>query len=117
MQNYTSIDIDKLFIYDNYGNTGGIGIVKLLTQDNYGNIGYLIVKYLFLRDLRNLREVCTELCSILFREEIFITPTKLRRINQFECPRLYEKVQNSNPVLFQRVPLNVIVKNMRDIQK
>jgi len=93
----------------------GVNLVNLFSF-GYGNTGYYVMKYLFSSDVKNLREVCTGMCSRLFQKGIFITPTKLERINQHVCPRLHARVQYSNLPVFQPVPADAVVKNVNDLQ-
>jgi len=93
-----------------------INLVNLLFKWDYENIGKGVLKYLFSKDVRILREVSTEMCSKLFEKRIFITPTKLGSINQHVCPRLYARVQYSNLPVFQPVPVDALVQNANDLR-
>lgn len=46
-------------------------LVNILFHWDYGNIGNRVLTYLFSRDIKTLREVCTETCSMLTQKGFF----------------------------------------------
>jgi len=104
------------------GGAKEINLVNLLFRCDYENIGARVLKYLFSKDVRTLREVCTDMCSSLFQSQAFnlsVTSDRLGSIRPNIYLRLYPRVQSANCVCLTplALPADAIVKNVNDLQK
>jgi len=99
----------------------GTDIVNLLFKWDYENIGNRVRKYLFSKDVRTLREVCTDMCLGFFQKGAFnlsVTPDRLGSIRPHIYPRLYPRVRSTNCIclISQPLPADALVCNVSDVQ-
>jgi len=78
-----------------------INLVNLLFHYDYENIGNRVLKYLFSKDVRTLREVCTEMDSMLTQKVVFdlrTEPINFRSILPEEAPESRQQPNVSESV-------------------
>lgn len=97
----------------------GTSIIDLLFKYDYTGIGSRLLKDLLSRDIRNLREVCSVMPSMLFRKQAFnlrLTHDRLKDIDQTMYPRLYPKVEDSCHLTFEALPVDLVIRDISDLQ-
>jgi serine/threonine protein kinase len=97
-------------------------VVSLLFRCDYENIGGRTLGCLLPKDIRNLRETCLDMRSMLFQTGSFsisITPARLRNRDWHSYPRLYPTTQDSHCTClsFQPLPAAAVVQQVGDFQK
>src|SRR5262249_26463306 len=85
------------------------------------DIGRRVITHLTSKEIRRLREVCSEMCSTLFETGGFnlkVTIDRIQSIQLQDYPRIYPRAKGAKDAhLFAPVPIEAVVQSASDLQK